>query len=241
MRLASAVRAARRRRGWTRETLAHNSGLSFAAVTQIETGRRSEVRVSSLVALADALGVSVDYLVRAEVAAPLLDHRAHVYESVEELVQLAGRVAREGMEAGTAVLIVAPDGAIADIRAALGADARRVTLGASSDWYTTPSQTTQRYAAFTRDARNAGADWIDILGEPVWSGKTRAQTQSWTKYESLLNIIFAPWPVTVGCMYNGIEVPRQVRADIIRTHPSVITREGASVTALEEPVDFVTA
>jgi len=66
LRVAAAVRAARLRRGWSRETLAHESGLSFAAITQIETGRRTELRVSSLVALADALGVSVDYLVRAD-------------------------------------------------------------------------------------------------------------------------------------------------------------------------------
>src|SRR3954453_15023487 len=175
LRVAAAVRAGRQRRGGSRETLAHESGLSFAAITQIESGRRTELRVSSLVALADALGVSVDYLVRAEVAASLLDHRAHVYDSPEQLVELAGRVTHDGLAAGNAVLIVAPKPGLAAIRAALGSDAKRVSFGESSGWYTTPAQTTQRYVAFARDARTVGANWIDILGEPVWSGKSATE------------------------------------------------------------------
>lgn len=240
LRVAAAVRTARQRCGWSRETLAHESGLSFAAITQIETGRRTEVRVSSLVALADALGVSVDYLVRAEVAASLLEHRAHVYDSPEQLVQLAERMALGGLDAGNAVLIVAPKPDLAAIRVALGSDAKRVSFGESSGWYTTPAETTQRYAAFARDARNAGAHWIDILGEPVWTGRSAAETQGWMKYESLLNVVFAPWPVTVGCLYNSAKVPKQVRADVARTHPAVATCDGVRATSLEEPVEFVT-
>jgi transcriptional regulator with XRE-family HTH domain len=221
--------------------LAHESGLSFAAITQIETGRRTEVRVSSLVVLADALGVSVDYLVRAQVATTLLDHRAHLYDAPEQLVQLAEQVAHEGLQAGNAVLVVAPRPELGAIRRALGEDAKSVSFGDSSDWYTTPAQTTQRYAAFAQDARNSGANWVDILGEPVWTGRTRAETQTWTKYESLLNVVFEPWPVTVGCLYNATKVSKQVRADVDRTHPVVITCDGIHATALEEPVDFVTA
>jgi len=197
--------------------------------------------VSSLVALAEALGVSVDYLVRAEVATSLLDHRAHVYDSPEQLVQLAVQVAHEGLQAGSAVLIVAPKPDLTAIQRAVGQDAKRVTFGVSSDWYTTPATTTQRYAAFARDARGAGASWIDILGEPVWTGRTRAETQTWMKYESLLNVVFAPWPVTVGCLYNGANVSKQVRADLERTHPTVVTANAVTATALVEPVDFVTA
>src|ERR1700738_2780915 len=57
------LRSARERAGWSREALAHHSGLSWAAIAQIESGRRREVRLGSLVALANALAVSVDYLV----------------------------------------------------------------------------------------------------------------------------------------------------------------------------------
>jgi transcriptional regulator with XRE-family HTH domain len=56
------LRAARERRGWSREVLAVQSGVSWSAIAQMESGRRKDVRLSTLTALSDALGVTVDYL-----------------------------------------------------------------------------------------------------------------------------------------------------------------------------------
>ncbi|MDQ1715383.1 MAG: Helix-turn-helix domain, partial [Frankiaceae bacterium] len=61
--IAEALRRARLRLGWTREDLAHHSGVSYGAIVQIEAGRRTDVRLRSLVALAEALDVSVDALI----------------------------------------------------------------------------------------------------------------------------------------------------------------------------------
>ena len=71
------LKAARGRLGWSRETLAHHSGVSWSAIAQIQSGRRKDVRLRSLSALAKALGVSVDYRIGAATAtAPqLLEHR----------------------------------------------------------------------------------------------------------------------------------------------------------------------
>lgn len=240
-RLAGAVRAGRERQGWTRERLAHESGLSFAAITQIESGRRAEVRASSLVALADALEVSVDYLVRDEVAASMLQHRAYVYDSTDDLAESVSPLVARGLEAGRTVLVVAPKPALTAIKTALGAEARHLTWGDSSDWYTTPFEATSRYGAFVRDARKAGADWVDIFGEPVWSGRSSTQAASWTRYESLLNLVFGAWPANVGCLYDARTVPRQVRSDLHCTHPEVVTAEGSEASAsFEQPEQFVT-
>ena len=59
--IGDSLKAARTRLGWTRETLAHHSGISWSAISQIESGRRRDVRLGTLSALAEALGVSVDY------------------------------------------------------------------------------------------------------------------------------------------------------------------------------------
>jgi DNA-binding XRE family transcriptional regulator len=60
--IAAALRRTREQRGWSREELALHSGVSYGAIAQIESGRRVDVRLKSLVALADALGVSLDEL-----------------------------------------------------------------------------------------------------------------------------------------------------------------------------------
>ena len=56
-RLGESLKAARARAGWSREALAYHSGVSWSAIAQIESGRRNDVRLSSLSALAEALGV----------------------------------------------------------------------------------------------------------------------------------------------------------------------------------------
>src|SRR5437763_2381300 len=66
--IATRLRDARRQRGWSRETLAHHSGISWAAIAQIESGRRPDPRVSSVARLAAALDISIDELVRGKPA-----------------------------------------------------------------------------------------------------------------------------------------------------------------------------
>src|SRR5438445_8615473 len=78
--LGARVRAARQRRGWSREALAFHSGISWSAIAQVESGRRTNVRPSTLHALALALGVTIDYLVAGRsVAAPMMEHQALLY------------------------------------------------------------------------------------------------------------------------------------------------------------------
>lgn len=55
-RVGAALRLARVRVGWSREALAYHSGMSGAAIAQIESGRRQDIRLSTLAALAGAWG-----------------------------------------------------------------------------------------------------------------------------------------------------------------------------------------
>src|ERR1700733_11920385 len=107
-RLGASVKSARERLGWSREALAYHSCLSWAAITQIESGRRQEVRVSSLVALASALGVSVDYLVGGAASAPpvLLNHRVLSYDSDDAYLAAAVPFLLDGLAHDDCVMAV---------------------------------------------------------------------------------------------------------------------------------------
>src|SRR5579862_2143438 len=98
--IGRSLRSARERAGWSREALAYHSGLSWAAITQIESGRRQEVRASSLLALAGALLVSVDYLVGGEatVFPRLLKHEGLIYGSDDEYMSATVPFIAEGIE-----------------------------------------------------------------------------------------------------------------------------------------------
>ena len=58
---ASRLRAARARKLYTQAALEAHAGLSVSLVSQFESGRRVP-NMKNLVALADALGCSTDYL-----------------------------------------------------------------------------------------------------------------------------------------------------------------------------------
>ena len=86
-RIGETLRAARVRLGWSREALAYHAGMSWTAIAQIESGRRQDVRLSSLTALATALSVSVDYLIGAgPISPPLLEHLVLAREQVASAI-----------------------------------------------------------------------------------------------------------------------------------------------------------
>jgi DNA-binding Xre family transcriptional regulator len=241
-RLADTLRAARHERGWSRETLAHESGMSWAAITQIETGRRTEVRVSSLVALAEALGVSVDYLVRCDVAPLMYQHKAYVYDSPGELAAMIGPVINAGLEAGQTNLFVSTRRNIGAMKKALGTDAKRVVFGESRDWFTSPAAAATRFQTFARDALRDTSTWVQAFGEQEWTGRSRAEIQAWRRFDSLSNALLAAWPVSAGCLYAAQSAPRQVMTGIDHTHPEVVTPDGVRVSSSFAPVvEYVTS
>lgn len=62
--LARRVKELRESVGISQQTLATQAGLSVSAVFQIEQGSKADPRVSTVAAIADALGVAVDDLLR---------------------------------------------------------------------------------------------------------------------------------------------------------------------------------
>jgi transcriptional regulator with XRE-family HTH domain len=60
--LAQRLKQLREAAGMTQQGLANAAGLSMAVVSQLEQGLRADPRTSTLVALAKALGVTVDAL-----------------------------------------------------------------------------------------------------------------------------------------------------------------------------------
>jgi transcriptional regulator with XRE-family HTH domain len=153
------LKAARARLGWSRETLAHHSGVSWSAIAQIESGRRKDVRLSSLSALAEALGVSVDYLIGSATAtAPrLLEHRLLTYGSDDEYLAAATPFFAEGMERSDCLLAVTTGEQAGILRDSLGDHADLVEFADSTEWYRTPNTAMDGYRTFVNEKLAGGA------------------------------------------------------------------------------------
>jgi transcriptional regulator with XRE-family HTH domain len=217
--------------------------VSWSAIAQIETGRRKDVRLSSLVALAEALEVSVDYLIGSTGATTtphLLEHRAVAYGSDGELLAAAIPFLVEGVERSNGVLAVTTPRRIELVRDALDDHSEHVEFADSADWYRSPSEALNRYRAFVKQKFEAGAPWIRFVGEPVWAGRSDAEITAWTRYESMLNLAFASSPTTIVCPYDERSVPVEVLASARRTHPDVAHGSDATASpAYRQPEDFL--
>jgi transcriptional regulator with XRE-family HTH domain len=222
-RIGETLRAARERVGWTREALAYHSGVSWSAIAQIESGRRREVRLSSLAALAHALTVSVDYLIGSVgvVTPPLLWHSLLTYKSDDEFQAATMPFLAQGIERSEPVLAVTTPSHTALLRDSLDVNAGDVEFADSVAWLTSPNEALDRYRTFAKQKFEAGATWIRILGEPIWAGRSDAEIIAWTRFESMFNLAFASMPISVVCPYDTRALSEEVVANAHRTHPVV--------------------
>jgi transcriptional regulator with XRE-family HTH domain len=223
------VRAARERLGWTREALAFHSGLSWSAVAQVESGRRTNLRPSTLAALSRPLGVSIDYLVGGSQPPPtMLNHSAFHYDADDQFATTMGPFLAEGIERSEATLAVTTPRNIELLRAHLGNDARSVEFIDSSSFYGTPTATLEAYRAFTEAGLERGARWVRVVGEPTWADRSDVEVGLWTRYESLFNLVFAASPMTVVCPYDARSVAPEILSQAHLTHPHVLGDRGIS-------------
>src|SRR4051812_23355826 len=148
--VGTSLKATRERLGWSREALAHHSGVSWSAIAQIESGRRTDVRLSSLSALAGAMGVTIDHLSGNPAAAPprLLQHRALVHRSIDEFLATAVPFLRDGVDRSDGMLVVATPPRVKSLHQSLDGTRKQVEFADASEWYSSPADALQRFRGF---------------------------------------------------------------------------------------------
>lgn len=238
--LGDRVSAARNRLGWTKEALAYHAGLSWAAISQIESGRRPNPRADTLFALSGALGVSVDYLCGRAAPKQMLDHHALLYETQDDFAGPVTSLLREAVEDGNAALAVTTAENIDLLRAGLGEAAKQVEFAKSREWYSSPVAALGGYRRFVTASITAGTRWVRIVGEPLWPGRTGELVRRWEGYESGINLVFASMPVTLVCPYDVSSLPDEIIANAHATHPDTMTGEDTLASAdYRDPIDFI--
>jgi transcriptional regulator with XRE-family HTH domain len=241
-RIGESLKAARERLGWSREALAFHSGVSWSAIAQIESGRRKDVRLSSLTALAEALDVSIDHLVgaSAETTPPLLDHQVLTYASDEEFVTGAVPFLVDGIEQSHRVLALTTPAKTELLREMLGDRSEHVEFPDWADWYRSPHEALRRYGELLTERVKGGATWIRVVAETAWWGQSDAEIAAWARYESLINLTLASSPATIICAYDEREFSAQAIADACHTHPVIAGRPGLTDSpTYRPPEDFL--
>ena len=169
--IGARLRASRERLSWTREALAFHSGISWSAIAQVETGRRTNVRPRTLSALSGALGVTIDYLVNGTLApTPMFEHSAYFYGDDGKYRATIGSFLAAGLERSEAALAVTTAGNIELLREHLAKDARSVKFVDSTSWLTTPQAALEAFGSFSDTKLRAG-DRLGSESSPSRSGR----------------------------------------------------------------------
>jgi transcriptional regulator with XRE-family HTH domain len=227
--IGSRLRAARERLAWSREALAFHSGISWPAIAQVESGRRTNVRPSTLAALAAPLGVTIDYLVNGRPSqVPMLRHSAFRYSTNDQFRAIMAPFLADGVERSEATLALTTKRNIDLLRKALGKDSRQVRFVESRQWLTTPDAALAELRSFCDAKLKRGVPWLRFIAEPIWKGRSEADIKLWTRFESLLNVLFRDFPLTLVCPYDERSVPPEILERVELTHPEILGTAGSS-------------
>ncbi|WP_448612576.1 anti-sigma factor RsbA family regulatory protein [Modestobacter sp. URMC 112] len=168
-------------------------------------------------------------------------HDALLYDSVDDLTRAAAPFLRDGLAAGDAAVIAAGPRTAGVLTEALDDDPRLHVLE-RSDVYRT--RTPAAITAFRRLAERCSADGIGrvrVVGE-VDFGPTERDWLEWQRYEAVINVALAAWPLWGLCVFDTRRLPEQVLTSTLRTHPNLVTPERRGSNPLfGDPVRYLRA
>lgn len=223
--------------------MAFHAGISWSAISQLEGGRRRNLRPGTLAALAGALRVTVDYLVSGSAfTSSMLEHSALMYESDRDFLQTAVPFLAEAVERSEAALAVASAGRIELLREALGPSERHVEFAERATWSDGPVEALGGVRAFVTSQVEAGTPWVRILVEPAEERRPAFEHRTLARYESLLNLAFGATPLTALCAYDARTLDEAAVTQLHHTHPHTVVRAGlVRSTDFVDPIQFVSA
>jgi anti-sigma regulatory factor (Ser/Thr protein kinase) len=168
-------------------------------------------------------------------------HDALLYDSPGHLAEIAAPFLLEGLAAGDAA-VIATGAATADLlREAVG-DHPEVHILERGDVYrarTPAAITTFRQLAEQRVRE--GARQVRVVGE-VDFGPTERDWLEWQRYESVINVALAAWPLWGLCVFDTQRLSETLLDTALQTHPRLETSRGrVDNPDFTRPADYLRA
>ncbi|MEO3922557.1 anti-sigma factor RsbA family regulatory protein [Micromonosporaceae bacterium B7E4] len=151
-------------------------------------------------------------------------HEAVTYRSDDELLAVVLPFLLGGVSAGEPTVVSLGERTGALVRAALPAGSD-VTFLPGGDLYARPAAAIRAYQRMLAGYVAEGARQIRIIGE-VPRAALGATWDWWARYESAINHAYDSFPLWSMCAYDTRITPAPVLADVLRTHPRVVTADG---------------
>jgi anti-sigma regulatory factor (Ser/Thr protein kinase) len=150
-------------------------------------------------------------------------HDALFYQGRDEYAREVCSFVRQGVSAGEPVLVAVPGRRLDLVRGALGEAGQAVSFADMAVLGRNPARIIPAIRRFTDSRRPHRTRFV---GEPVWAGRSPAETAEATRHEALINEALAAVPASALCPYDASGLGPAVLADARRTHPRIV-QDGA--------------
>jgi anti-sigma regulatory factor (Ser/Thr protein kinase) len=144
-------------------------------------------------------------------------HLAVFYETDQDYLDQVGRFVRGGLAAREPVLVAVPAARLRLLRRALNGAADGVTFTDMQQLGRNPSRIIPAVRRFT----DAHPGRTRFVGEPIWAGRTEAETREVACHEALVNAAFAGVPATLVCPYDRAGLDGRALGQACQAHPQI--------------------
>jgi anti-sigma regulatory factor (Ser/Thr protein kinase) len=166
---------------------------------------------------------------QASSSGPGARHEALLYTSADEFAVLTAPFVAEGLDNDESAMVVTSPENLAAFRSELDESSPLVFLADADDWYRNPAETVGRWLGFVEGQVSKGRSRVRGVGEiaPLRRGHA---VEQWLDYESILNTLLAPLPLSVFCAYNTDVLPESIIDGVRTSHPTVIEHGSGSAS-----------
>lgn len=164
---------------------------------------------------------------------PRCQHDLVLHDGVTDLVDLLAPVLHEAAAAGDRVVVVGEPTFVDSVLAAVP-DAPGVLAVRERDRARFPDRALRRarYALSRLDPAGPSVQLVSQMSRP-----TAHEWHEWRRYEAAANVVLAPHRVHLTCAYAAGEVDEAMRADLLASHPFLLTATGHQRSPLSTDLD----
>ncbi len=158
-------------------------------------------------------------------------HLALLYRDLAEYLAQIQAFIRGGLANAEPVFVAVPGDKARLLRTQLGGESRQVSYADMAELGRNPGRIIPAVRAF---ADSHPGQRVRYISEPLWPGRSAAETREAAKHEALINLAFSGSPVTIMCPYDAAGLGPAAISEARCTHPAVV-QNGQPLASAEYP------
>jgi anti-sigma regulatory factor (Ser/Thr protein kinase) len=169
-----------------------------------------------------------------------LEHPALLHSTLEEFLAFMVPFVEGGLERKEPVVVAVGAERLESLRAEIAPRRTGIRWLDTRTWHPDPAPRLRAFHELVTDELDRGARRLRLVGEPVWPLGPPEFILEWERYESSLNEVLGPFPVTLVCTYDTSRLDPSIAASAWATHPTVRAgTSGGTSDRFVDPAEFL--